>query len=144
MDLADMLISLYRTNFRSKRWYLKVLFHCVDIAKVNAWILYRRHASQLKTKKKKQDSLLTFTTKISHALIRSQSCGKPNTPGRPPKRKSLDAENSTPPSKRPLQQTALLTDDERYDGIGHWPEYREKKNKCKYCNGGQSRLQKVS
>jgi hypothetical protein len=40
VDLADMLISLYRTKIKSKRWYLKVLFHCVDIAKVNAWLLY--------------------------------------------------------------------------------------------------------
>ena len=27
-----MLISLYRTTIKTKIWYLKVLFHCVDIA----------------------------------------------------------------------------------------------------------------
>ena len=43
VDLADMLISLYRTHIKTKRWYLKVLFHCVDIAKINEWLLYRRH-----------------------------------------------------------------------------------------------------
>ena len=41
VDLSDMLISLYRTSFKTKRWYLKLLFHCVDIAKVNSWLLYR-------------------------------------------------------------------------------------------------------
>ena len=44
VDLSDMLISLHRTSIKTKRWYLKVLYHCVDIAKVNAWLLYRRHA----------------------------------------------------------------------------------------------------
>ena len=34
VDLADMLIVLYRTTIKSKSWYLKFLFYCVDIAKV--------------------------------------------------------------------------------------------------------------
>ena len=52
VDLSDMLISLYRTLIKTKRWYLKVLFHCIDIAKVNAWLIYRHHCSQLKLSKK--------------------------------------------------------------------------------------------
>lgn len=27
VDLSNMLIALYRTTFKTKRWYLKVLFH---------------------------------------------------------------------------------------------------------------------
>ena len=52
VDLSDMLISLYRTPIKTKRWYLKVLFHCIDIAKVNAWLIYRHHCNQLKVSKK--------------------------------------------------------------------------------------------
>ena len=48
IDLADMLIPLYRTTINSKRWYLKVLFHCFDIIKVNAWLPYGRHCNQQK------------------------------------------------------------------------------------------------
>ena len=51
VDLTDMLIALYRTTIKSKRWYLKVLFHCVVIAKVNAWLLYRRYCDQQKVSK---------------------------------------------------------------------------------------------
>ena len=36
VDLVDMLLSVYRTNIKAKQWYLKVLFPCLDIAKVNA------------------------------------------------------------------------------------------------------------
>ena len=47
VDLADMLIALYRTNIITRKiWYLKIIFYCVDIAKINAWLLYRRHFQQ--------------------------------------------------------------------------------------------------
>ena len=72
VDLSDMLISLYRTQVKTKRWYIKVLFHCVDIAKVNAWLLYKRHCMQLETPKRKQKSLLKFISEISHSLPSSQ------------------------------------------------------------------------
>ena len=36
VDLSDMLISLYKTPIKTERWSLNVLFHCVDIAKVNS------------------------------------------------------------------------------------------------------------
>ena len=35
VDLADMLIALYRSPIKTHRLYLKVLIHCVDICKVN-------------------------------------------------------------------------------------------------------------
>ena len=53
VDLADMLISLYRTKIHvQKRWYLKIIFHCFDIAKTNGWLLYRRNCDLLQTPKK--------------------------------------------------------------------------------------------
>ena len=42
IDLADMLIALYRIQCKTTRWHIKVFWHMVDIAKVNAWILYKR------------------------------------------------------------------------------------------------------
>ncbi|XP_004211012.1 piggyBac transposable element-derived protein 3 [Hydra vulgaris] len=71
VDLADMLISLYRTTIKTKRWYLKVFFHCLDIAKVNGWLFYRRHCDQLKVPKKSQMSLLKFTSDVASGLINS-------------------------------------------------------------------------
>ena len=69
-DLSDMLMSLYRTNFKTKQCYLKVLFHCVDICKVNAWLLYRRHSDQIRISAKQQLSLLRFTSIIASSLQR--------------------------------------------------------------------------
>ena len=65
VDLADMLICHYRTTIITrKRWYLKLIFHCVDIAKVNAWLLYQRHCEQRRVTKKMQISLRKFTTQL--------------------------------------------------------------------------------
>ena len=36
VDLTDMLISLYRINARSKDYYIKIIFHLIDLALVNA------------------------------------------------------------------------------------------------------------
>ena len=53
VDLADMLIALYRTTIMSKkRWCLKLIFDALDICKVNGWVFYRRLCDQLAFPKK--------------------------------------------------------------------------------------------
>ena len=41
VDLADMLIALYRIPSKAKQWYQKIFWPLIDIAKVSAWTLYR-------------------------------------------------------------------------------------------------------
>ena len=67
VDLADMLITLYRIPCKTKRWYQKIFWHLVDIAKVNAWLLYRRHYQQYEDATKNQKSLLVFSSEIAEA-----------------------------------------------------------------------------
>ena len=55
IDLSDMLILLYRTKIKTNCSYLKVLFPCADIAKVDAWLPYRRHCNQLNVPKEKSN-----------------------------------------------------------------------------------------
>ena len=51
-DLIDMLLSLYRINVRSQKYYIKIIFHLIDLSLINAWLLYRRHCAQLNIQKK--------------------------------------------------------------------------------------------
>ena len=47
VDLADMLIVLYQTEISTKKyWYLKLIFHMVDISEVNGWLLYHQFSDQ--------------------------------------------------------------------------------------------------
>ena len=41
MDLLDSLLALYRIPVRSKKWYLRIIFHFLDKALVSAWLIYR-------------------------------------------------------------------------------------------------------
>ena len=87
VDLSDMLISLYRTPIKTNRRFPKVLFHCVDIVKLNAWLVYRCHCNQLKVPKELQLHLMKFTMMIAgSALIKSRT--NQRTVSHPSKRKS--------------------------------------------------------
>jgi hypothetical protein len=39
-DLADLFLAAYATKHRAKRWQPRILFHCIQMAAVNAHILY--------------------------------------------------------------------------------------------------------
>ena len=123
VDLADMLIALYRSPMKTHQWYLKVLIHCVDIWKVNSWLLYRRYANQLSIPKRNQMTLLKFSSMIADGLLFE---GKPvdRPVGRPPKRKSL--ENVTE-GKRRRVVTPTPSNCSRTDETGHWQVFRDKK-----------------
>ena len=136
VDLADMPIALYRTTIKSKRWYLKVLFHCVNIAKVNAWLLYRRHCDQQRIPKKSQMSLLKFTSSTALVLTKSGTIETPRSVGRP---RSSGDDNPQSAKKRKVS-TEVHIGDIRHDNIAHWPEFRPTKNKCRHCKVGTGRV----
>ena len=42
IDKSDMLVHLYRTPMKSKRWYMRLFAYCLDLSVCNAWLLYKR------------------------------------------------------------------------------------------------------
>lgn len=69
IDLHDMLVKLYRIDIRVKSFYLRIVYHVIDMCTVNAWLLYRRHCKQMNIKKTL--SLLQFKTDLTHVLLLS-------------------------------------------------------------------------
>ena len=47
VDLQDQMIARYSITFRSKKYYQKMIFHPIDMAIMNAWLLYRKNATNL-------------------------------------------------------------------------------------------------
>ena len=41
VDKANMLLSLYKTKNRTKKWYHRIFFHLLNVAIMNSWILHR-------------------------------------------------------------------------------------------------------
>ncbi|CAK8678001.1 unnamed protein product [Clavelina lepadiformis] len=131
VGLCDMMLELYRTDIRSKKWYMRIVYYCLDVAVLNAWLLYRRHLAQ-----NNQPSYLPlkdFRSSIASALTLAGK-QKIKKRGRP----SLNDE-STCSSKK--TKKALPVTDVRYDGLHHWPHHIAKRMRCRYCPSGYTRVQ---
>ena len=50
IDRLDMMCSLYKRLFKSKRWYMYIFVHTLTITVVNSWLLYRRDCKELSQK----------------------------------------------------------------------------------------------
>ena len=122
VDLSDMLISLYRTPYKTGRWYLRAVVHLLDICKVKLWLLYRRHVTQLEIPVRQQMKLSEFTSKIANAQIyRGKLSYRPV--GRLKKRVSKDRTGQ----RGKMPKTATPQDDVRLDEIEHFPQRVKKK-----------------
>ncbi|CAK1593721.1 unnamed protein product [Parnassius mnemosyne] len=123
VDLSDMLIALYRTEMKTRRWYLSIFSQLLDICIYNAWLTYRRD-----NKRKgeiKYILLIQFRLSIYKALLKKGT--------------TIDAANvqdlnkinkiKNPTRSRPV-------DDVRFDNIDHFPEHGKDYGRCAYCKKG--------
>ena len=109
VDLADMLLALYRIDRRSKKYYNRIVYYLFGVCVVNSWILYKFNIDENVT-------LLEFTLQVSLSLMRAG--------------KSLQVNNNY--SRRTVQE------DIRYDGIRLIPfivnDAPRQRRKAKECN----------
>lgn len=132
VDLADCLISLYRINIRSKKYYHRLIFHMIDMVIVNSWLLYRRDANNLRLPKSEILSLAPFKLRVAISLMRE---GK-NVGGiKRGKRKSCEDGVKKQKLGRPFQ--SLPEKPIRFDNVGHWPKIEKGRRVCKLpsCKG---------
>ena len=135
VDLMDMLISLYRINIRSKKYYIKIVLHLIDLSLVNAWLLYRRHCFQHRLPKNKILSLLQFRVEIAEGLLKAAVPKPPVQRGRP--KADLKPKNQDSSSKRPRAAPVRLpSPSTQHDRFDHWP-MSTIKGRCRFpgCNG---------
>lgn len=132
VDLHDMLVALYRINFGVKRSYLRIFYNLVDTCVVNAWLLYKRHMKQANVKKIKP--LLPFRAEIAHSLLKVNRVARNR--GRP-----SSAASSPIPAQVKTGRVFVPkpTNDVRFDQMGHFPLYIEKKQRCRLCIKAYSR-----
>lgn len=118
VDLADMLISLYRTKMKTHRWYLAIFSQLLDICTNNAWLLYRR---QMSLRGEKHMPLKEFRYQIAITLIKKDKVRV----GRPLKITGPSRIIRKPSIKRP-------DEDIRYDNVDHFPNTCDRE-RCKLC-----------
>lgn len=126
VDLLDSLLGLYRIHIRSKKWHFRIFTHMLDLSVVAAWLLYRRVQEQLG--KKEVLPLAQFKIEIAECLASHNKCLPNKRPGRP---SSQDIEIQVQAKKARGPVAAMPPIDIRCDQVGHWPEFDEKRQRCK-------------
>ena len=123
VNLAAQLMSLYRINLMSKKYYHRLIFHMLEMSVINLWQLYRRDAHDAQIQRKDTFALAEL---ISFALVKA---GKP----------CVSAERGRPsssPRDSPVSKNrkTVPQNDVRFDNIDHFPIIEEKRNRCKREN----------
>uniref|UniRef100_W5NN74 PiggyBac transposable element-derived protein domain-containing protein n=1 Tax=Lepisosteus oculatus TaxID=7918 RepID=W5NN74_LEPOC len=127
VDLAYMMITLYRTPAKSHRWYLCIFWQLIDIAVNNAWLFYRRDATAIGPVKLKK--LKAFRLDVAKGLIYPEKQGWP----------SLGNENDAPVRVVKQPKVSRPIDEMRYDGNSHYP-ILSVKGRCRMSPDGQTSI----
>lgn len=142
VDLFDMLMSLYRVDHKSLKWYRRIFLWALNLAVVNGWLLYCRHMTQKNRRQCDQLDLIEFTASVSESLIKENKlpAAVVRKRGRPSLDDSSTSGTSTQDSvaaKRPqkrMVQPSDVNSAARFDNIGHFPAHSEPKQRCKMCH----------
>ena len=123
VDLLDSMLGFYCIRIRSKKFYLRIFFHFIDVVVVNSWLLARRA-------QKFDMPLLDTKLAITDALCRAGKPMKQHNVGRPSTSKVQqlhDMKRKKGPTKEIPQE------DVRKDGIDHLPYWHEStRSRCKF------------
>uniref|UniRef100_A0A3B1KH96 PiggyBac transposable element-derived protein domain-containing protein n=1 Tax=Astyanax mexicanus TaxID=7994 RepID=A0A3B1KH96_ASTMX len=115
-------------GIRSRKWYLRIFFHLMDMLCVNAWLLYRRDYHACVQKGKEELGLREFKSSVAEVLCKQGSSSQLKR-GRPSS-ESSDMRRQKKRETKPQQEV-------RKDGMAHWPYYSDKQGRCKKhgCTG---------
>lgn len=125
VDLFDSLIGRYKIVMRSKKWYMRLFYHLLDMTLVNAWLLYKRAAFQ--RNESNTLKLAEFRAEVANCLCRVGT-ERTSKRGRP-----SDVENQIVQKKKRSTTTSYIPPkDIRLDGKFHWPLYTATRQRCKF------------
>jgi hypothetical protein len=135
VDLLDSLIGRYKIKMRSKKWYIRIWYHLIDVAIVNAWILYRR--VEMEHGRKATISLFDFRVEVATSLTK---VGEVITPkrGRPSSASSSQLlEKEIELKRKKPHHNTMPPKNVRLDLTDHWPTFTQTRFRCKLPGCGK-------
>ena len=111
VDKADMMLLLYKTKCRTRKWYHRIFIHLLHLAVVNSWVIYQEVGGR--------GNLLDFLINISRCLMNSNDS---------------DDFDPEPVAKRRASVKANQVPNEiRKDKTDHWPlQIEGTTQRCKF------------
>lgn len=125
VDLMDSFLGRYRVRVKSRKWYLRLFYHLLDLTVINSWILLKKNRMATGVPKKQVPNLGEFRNSLADTLC---NIGSPSgcKRGRP---SIFTAE----PKKQKGSQHPTPSKDVRLDGLEHWPVFASRL-RCKMPN----------
>lgn len=130
VDLLDSHLGRHSIKIKSKKWYFRLFYHLFDLAVINAWILYKE-VSLMKDPNAKLLNQKHFRLEIAQCFCSIGKSGQKR--GRP----SSDIQQQLEVRKKRNPKAVVPPNDIRNDSLDHWPQWNEKRNRCKLpgCSG---------
>ncbi|KAL0871532.1 hypothetical protein ABMA27_005245 [Loxostege sticticalis] len=129
VDLMDSFLGRYRIRIKSRKWYMRLFYHMIDLSVINSWILYKK-VNEGKGNTKNMN-LGEYRAELAESLCKYKVNGDGNKRGRP-SRGSLERELELKAKRGKMSY--VPPKDVRTDGIAHHERRCEKKNRCKLPN----------
>ncbi|KAL4101148.1 hypothetical protein QTP88_021176 [Uroleucon formosanum] len=132
VDLLDGLLGRHKIKMRSRKWYMRVFHHLLDVTIVNSWLLHKRIQKQKEDKNVM--SLVHFREELGLSLCKIGTSITPER-GRP----TNDVQEGI--VKKGKMGTKIgqhaPPKEVRTDRTDHWPVENDKRTRCKNpgCKG---------
>ncbi|CAG4945242.1 unnamed protein product [Parnassius apollo] len=129
VDLVDSIMGIYKIKLRSKRWQMRLFYHFLDLTMANAWLFYKRVCKYKNIPNKTIMASADFRLEIAETLC------KMGVKTGLTIRRSIEGQILAKKHKGPAQHVPPQA--VRQDQVGHWPQWAEKKIRCKFpkCAG---------
>lgn len=142
VDTLDQLVAQHPIPFRSKKWYMRIVWRMFDLMVINSWILMKSRGGgdNVGTKSSGVFRLFHFKSEIAKILLHKAKFQIPkNAEVNSTSENDDDNEENEPPKKRICERSSNVPIVLRYDGFNHWPIFVSAINntRCKNekCNG---------
>ena len=114
VDMADMLLPLYRTKFRSRKWYHLIAFHLVSLALVNTFTVFHQIGGK--------GSKLDFQIEVYRSSIKAD------------KVRDSDEDTENPPRFQRSLKAKQIPDQIRIDRVNHLSIKCDEPKRCKQAD----------
>ena len=111
VDKAYMMLSLYKTKCRIRKWYHRIFIHLLHLAVVNSWVIYQEVGGR--------GNLLDFFINISRCLMNNND--------------SNDFDPEPVAKRRASVKANQVPNEIRKDKTDHWPlQIEATTQRCKF------------
>lgn len=131
VDKVDMLCALHPIPFRSKKWYIRIVWRILDLMVINAWVLWKHMSNS--NSNWRQNRLFYFKMAIAKMMLsQPKSCEYRMLKELTTQCQSSesyddndDANDFSPAKKRKRETASNISGVIRFDGIEHWPQIQQ-------------------